>query len=190
MGRQGYPSWTGSTPRSTTGGHLWPPHDHRGGCPFTVGVNCLFSLFFFFFFFFLLLLLPGNPWGVALRVLRCLVRSPCSPVVRPLRGGSCLVPQRASRVSSTRPLADNCRATCRIKVTESPWRISSKACDRGHPWRSAVTRLVTSKNTVFAEEPNPAYPFRAPAGVSHPGPGCTPGLGPFRGTWTRVWRPG
>ena len=187
MGRPGYPLDRLHSPLHSPWTPLASTRPPRRMPFYSWGKLSFLSIFSFSSSFFLLLLLPGNPWGVALRVLRCLVRSPCSPVVRPLRGGSCLVPQRASRVSSTRPLADNCRATCRIKVTESPWRISSKACDRGHPWRSAVTRLVTSKNTVFAVD---AYPFGAPAGVSHPGPGCTPGLGTFRGTWTRVWRPG
>jgi len=35
-----------------------------------------------------------------------------------------------------------------------------------------------------------AYSFGAPAGVSCPGSGCTPGLEPFHGSRTRVKRPG
>ena len=50
------PFMTGSTPRSTTRGHLWPSRDHRGGCLFGVGVNYLLVFCDFF--------CPTDPWGV------------------------------------------------------------------------------------------------------------------------------
>ena len=72
-----------------------------------------------------------------------------------------LVPHGTRKVSSTRPFAHSCRATCRIKVTGKPRRISSKACAFGHPWRSTVIRFVISKNTVFAEGPRPPHVLKA-----------------------------
>ena len=173
---------TGSTPRSTTRGHLWPARDHRGGCLFGVGVNYLLV---FCDFFFARLTLGESAMRVS-ALSSCVL----GVALLPPACGGVLVLHLARSVSSTRPLADSCRATCRIKVTESPWRMSSRACDLGHPWRSAVTRLVTSKSTAFTGEPrlpsesprangergeSPTYPFGAPAVVSHPGQGCTPG---------------
>jgi len=58
----------------------------------------------------------------------------------------------------------------------------------GGPRRGPTSRKSGAK--VGAGTGTGAYSFGAPAGVSCPGSGCTPGLEPFHGTWTRVKRPG
>jgi len=72
---------------------------------------------------------------------------------------------------------------CRSEVASR----GGRDCDRGRcagEWGrcGAVTAIWGGAQAAFS--------FGATAVVSYPGSGCTPGLEPFHGSWTRVERPG
>ena len=73
----------------------------------------------------------------------------CSACRRVGEEGGSLPGQSAS---CTLPFTDSCRATSLIKTTERASLISRRAWVLGHPRRSAVARLVTSKRIALAED--------------------------------------